>query len=154
MKNLLLILPIIFLWTCKSQPQTSTLLELSENHKVIFLDSLQAGEAITKDKKENFFSLVTPLDIAIQMKKNFDAETPRDEIINEYKAFLKTDVLDFSKEEMEFVNGVFKEAYEMANKVSATIFPKEIKLIKTHANHYGQGAYYTCLLYTSDAADE
>ena len=156
MKNLLLILPIIFLWTCKSQPQTSTLLELSENHKVIFLDSLQAGEAITKDKKENFFSLVTPLDIAIQMKKNFDAETPRDEIINEYKAFLKTDVLDFSKEEMEFVNGVFKEAYEMANKVSATIFPKEIKLIKTHANHYGQGAYYTrenCIIIPKDELD-
>jgi hypothetical protein len=153
MKNFLLLLPIILLWTCKSQPQSSPHLELSENHKVIFLDSLEAGEAITKDDKENFFSLVTPLDIAIQMKKNFETETPRTEIINEYKAFLKTDVLDFSKEEMEFVNEVMKEAYEMSNKVSTSIFPKEIKLIKTHANHYGQGAYYTrenCIIIPKD----
>jgi hypothetical protein len=156
MKNFLLLLSCILLWTCKSQPQISPLLQLSENHKVIFLDSLEAGEAITKDEKENFFSLITPLDIGIQMKKNFEAETPRNEIINEYKAFLKTDVLDFSKEEMEFVNDVFHEAYQMANKVSTTIFPKEIKLIKTHANHYGQGAYYTrenCIIIPKDELD-
>jgi len=153
MKNFLLLLPIIFLWTCKSQPQTTPLLHLSENHKVIFLDSLEAGEAITKDDKENFFSLVTPLDISIQMKKNFETATPRNEIVNEYKSFLKKDVLDFSKEEMEYVNEVFKEAYEMSNKVSFAIFPKEIKLIKTHANHYGQGAYYTrenCIIIPKD----
>ncbi len=156
MKNFLLLLPFILLWSCKSQPQTSPLLELSENHKVIFLDSLEAGEAITKDEKENYFSLVTPLDIAIQMKKNFEPETPRTEIINEYKAFLKTDVLSFSKEEMEFVNEVIKEAYEMSNQVSKSIFPKEIKLIKTHANHYGQGAYYTrenCIIIPKDELD-
>lgn len=155
MKNFLFLISLFFLWTCKSQPQTTTtpLLQLSENHQVIFLDSLEAGKAITKDEKENFFSLITPLDVSIQMKKNFEAETPRAEIISEYKAFLKTDVLDFSKEEMEFVNEVIKEAYEMANKVSTTVFPKEIKLIKTHANHYGQGAYYTrenCIIIPKD----
>ncbi len=153
MKNFLLLLSIFFLWTCKSQPQTTPLLQLSENHKVIFLDSLEAGQAITKDEKENFFSLVTPLDMSIQMKKNFEAATPRNEIIKEYKSFLKKDVLDFSKEEMEYVNEIFKEAYEMSNKVSTSIFPKEIKLIKTHANHYGQGAYYTrenCIIIPKD----
>ncbi len=156
MKNFLLLISFIFLCTCKSQPQSSPLLELSENHKVIFLDSLQAGEAIITDAKENFFALVTPLDMSIQMKKNFETATPRNEIINEYQAFLKTDVLDFSKEEMEFVNEVFKEAYSMSNKVSTNIFPKEIKLIKTHANHYGQGAFYTrenCIIIPKDELD-
>jgi hypothetical protein len=155
MKNFLLLLPIIFLWTCKSQPQTPTspLLQLSENHKVIFLDSLEAGEAITKDEKENFFSLITPLDMSIQMKKNFETATPRNEIMDEYKSFLKKDVLDFSKEEMEYVNDILKEAFKMSNKVSTSIFPKEIKLIKTHANHYGQGTYYTrenCIIIPKD----
>lgn len=156
MKNFLLLLLCFFLWTCKSQPQLSSFLELSKNHKVIFLDSLEAGEAITKDEKENFFSLVNPLDMGIQMKKNFETETPRNEIVNEYKAFLKTDVLDFSKEEMDYVNEIFKEAYEMSNKVSTSIFPKEIKLIKSHANHYGQGAYYTrenCIIIPKDELD-
>lgn len=156
MKNFLLLLPLIFLFTCKSQPQPTPLLQLSENHKVIFLDSLAAGAAITKDEKENFFYLVTPLDMSIQMKKNFDASTPRKEIVEGYKSFLKTDVLDFTKDEMEYVNEIFKEAYEMSNKVSPTIFPKEIKLIKTHANHYGQGAYYTrenCIIIPKDELD-
>ena len=153
MKNFLLFLPFIFLCTCKSQPQSTPLLQLSENHKVIFLDSIEAGQAITKDEKENFFSLITPLDMSIQMKKNFEAATPRNEIMDEYKSFLKKDVLDFSKEEMEFVNDILKEAFEMSNKVSTAIFPKEIKLIKTHANHYGQGAYYTrenCIIIPKD----
>ena len=90
------------------------------------------------------------------MKKNFEVETSRNEIIKEYKSFLKKDVLNFSKEEMEYVSGVFKEAYEMCNKVSTSIFPKEIKLIKTHANHYGHGAYYTrenCIIIPKDELD-
>ena len=156
MKNILLILPIIFLWTCKSQPKTTPLLELSKEHKVIFLDSLQAGLAISTDEKENFFSLVNQLDMSIQMKKNFEADTPRKNIVEEYKTFLKKDVLDFTKGEMEFINDVFKEAYELCNKVSPFIFSKEIKLIKTHANHYGQGAYYTrenCIIIPKDELD-
>jgi hypothetical protein len=108
MKKFLLLLPIIFLYACKSQPHITPLLQLSKNHKVIFLDSLKAGNAIIKDEMENFFSLITPLDISIQMKKNFEVETSRNEIIKEYKSFLKKDVLNFSKEEMEYVNGVFK----------------------------------------------
>ncbi|MDB4443609.1 hypothetical protein N9157_03770 [Saprospiraceae bacterium] len=156
MKKFLLLLPIIFLYACKSQPHITPLLQLSKNHKVIFLDSLKAGNAIIKDEMENFFSLITPLDISIQIKKNFEVETSRNEIIKEYKSFLKKDVLNFSKEEMEYVNGVFKEAYEMCNKVSTSIFPKEIKLIKTHANHYGHGAYYTrenCIIIPKDELD-
>lgn len=158
MKNIFIFFSLIILWSCKSQPQTTTppLLQLSENHQVIFLDSLEASDAITKDEKENFFAFVTPLDMSIQMKENLSLDMPRQEMVNAYKAFLKTDVADFTKEEMAFVNDVFKEAYSMCNKVSANIFPKEIKLIKTHAKHYGRGAYYTrenCIVIPKDELD-
>ena len=143
MKNISLLLLIVLIWSCKSQPKLASHLELSENHKIVFLDSLTAGDAITTDVKENFFAYVNKLDMSIQMKKNFSEEVTRESVLKEYKDFLKKDVLDFTKEEVEFVNKVFKEAYSLSNKVSPNIFPKEIKLIKTHANHYGNGAYYT-----------
>jgi len=153
MKNLLLLLPFFFIFTCKSQPQNNLLLELSKVHKVLFLNSKDGGEAITTDEKEHFFNLVNKLDMSIQMKKNYPPETPREKILEDYKTHLKADVLEFSKEDMEFINGVMKEAYELCNKVSTNIFPKEIKLIKVSGNHYGDGAYYTrenCIIIPQD----
>ena len=110
MKNISILLLVIFLWSCKSQPKLNPLLQLSENHKIVFLDSLAAGNAITTDVKENFFAYVNKLDMAIQMKKNFPNGTSREGALQEYKNFLKTDVLDFTKEEIEFVNDIFKDA--------------------------------------------
>ncbi len=158
MKYILFLISIITILSCKSQPKTQVtpLLQLSKEHQVIFLDSVQAGTAITIDEKENFFNLINKLDMSIQMKKNFAAETSREDAVKEYKAFLKTDVLAFSKEDMEFINEVFKEAYELCNKVSTNIFPKEIKLIKSHGTHYGFGAYYTrenCIIIPKDVLE-
>ena len=153
MKNLFLLLPLFLIFSCKSQPQNNPLLELSQNHKVLFLNVKEGGEAITKDEKENFFSLVNKLDMSIQMKKNYAPEIPRSKILEDYKAHLKDDVLEFSKEDMDFINSVMTEAYELCNKVSTNIFPKEIKLIKSNANHYGEGAYYTrenCIIIPKD----
>ena len=143
MKNIFYLLPFLFLTACKSQPKQTSFILLPQNHKIIFMDSIAAGEAITKDDKENYFSQVNYLDMSIQMKKNINPETPRNEVLHEYKTFLKQDVLDFTKEEKDFINEVFKEAFELSNKVSPNIFPKELRLIKTHANHYGKGAFYT-----------
>ena len=143
MKNILYLLPFLFLFSCKSQPQNFPPLQLSQEHKVLFLDTKAAGEAITKDEAENFFALVNKVDMSIQMKKNFSETITREAAVEEYKAFLKTDVLDFTKEEMEFVNKVFKEAYDLSKTNFPNTFPKEIKLIKTHGKHYGDGAYYT-----------
>ncbi|MEM6964590.1 MAG: hypothetical protein AAF573_07485 [Bacteroidota bacterium] len=143
MKNILFLVTTFMIFSCKSQPKLSPLLELSKDHKVVFLDSIAAGIAISKDDKEHYFTQVNKLDMSIQMGKNYATEVSKDAILKDYVGFLKNDVLDFSKEEMEFVNGVFKEAYALCNKVSTNIFPKEIKLIKTHGNHYGDGAYYT-----------
>ncbi len=153
MKNLFLLLPLFFIFTCKSQPQNNPLLELSKDHKVLFLNVKESGEAIAKDDKEHFFSLINKLDMSIQMKKNYPSETPRSKILEDYKAHLKADVLEFSKEDMDFINGVMTEAYELSNKVSTNIFPKEIKLIKVGGNHYGDGAYYTrenCIIIPKD----
>jgi len=153
MKNLLFVFSILILWSCKSNKKTSPLLQLSSDHKIIFLDSLAASEAIIIDEKEKFFAFVNKLDMGIQMKKNFAPEISREDAVKEYKAFLKTVVLDFTKEEIQFLNEVMKESYEASKKVSPNIFPKEIKLIKTNGNQYGEGAYYTrenCILIPKD----
>lgn len=153
MKNLFYLFILLILVSCKSQPKTSPLLQLSKEHQVILLDSVAASQAIVQDKKENFFSLINSLDMSIQMGKNYPSETPRATILKDYQNFLKKDVSNFTKEETEFINAIFKEAYTLSNKVSTNIFPKEIKLIKTHAKHYGEGAYYTrenCIIIPKD----
>jgi len=116
---------------------------LSTTHKISFLDSLTASNSIIKDDVEHFFDHVGLLDMSIQMKRNMPAAMPREKALADYKQFLKTEVLDFTPEDISFINEVFEEVFKLSNQVSKDIFPSEIKLIKTHGNHYGSTAYYT-----------
>jgi len=153
MKNIFYFLLILALGSCKAQPKNSPI-QLSKEHSVIFLDSIEAGNAIVKDEVDHFFNQINILDMSIQMKKNYEEGTDRNEVLKEYKAYLKKDVLDFSKSEKAYVQKVFKQAFNLCNKISTKIFPKKIKLIKTDASHYGMGAYYTredCIIIPKDA---
>ena len=153
MKNIFYFLLILGLASCKAQPQNAPL-QLSKEHSVIFLDSVNAGQAIVQDEVDFFFNQINILDMSIQMKKNFEKGTDRNEVLTEYKSYLKKDVMDFSKSEKAFVQKIFKQAFELCNKVSTDIFPKKIKLIKSSGSHYGMGAYYTredCIIIPKDA---
>lgn len=133
---------LILLTSCKTKQKLNSH-PLSTSQKITFLDSLQATTAIIKDDKEHFFDHIGKLDMAIQMKRNMPAAMPRDKALTDYKAFLKTEVLDFTPEDISFITEVFEDMFKYTNQLSKDIFPNEIKLIKTHANHYGSSAYYT-----------
>lgn len=142
MKNLFLAITALLLFGCKSQKSLNTL-ELSPTQSIVFLDSIPAAKAIIQDEVDNFFEHIQIVDMAIQMKRNYPAATTRDQVVVDYKKFLQEDVADFSKEEIAFVEEVWNEVYVLTNKVSPAIFPKQIRLIKTHAKHYGASVYYT-----------
>ena len=153
MKNIFYFFLVLSIASCKAQPQNASL-QLSKEHSVIFLDSIGAGQAIVQDEVDFFFNQVNILDMSIQMKKNFPEGTDRNEALKEYKAYLKKDVMNFSTSEKEFVQRIFKQAFELCNKVSTDIFPTKIKLIKSSGSHYGMGAYYTredCIIIPKDA---
>lgn len=142
MKNVLFALAIIAIVSCKSQNKLTTL-QLSPTQSIVFLDSVAATKAIVKDEVEHFFEYIQVTDMSIQLKRNFPEGTDRSVVLEAYKDFLQEDVADFNKDEIEFVQEVWNEAYRLSNLVNSSIFPKEIKLIKTHANHYGASVYYT-----------
>jgi hypothetical protein len=102
-----------------------------------------AAEVISKDRKEGFFEKVGITDMLIQMKQPYEDSLERDDLLAEYKAFLKTEVLDFTEEEAKFCRAVFGEIYPQVQALHPDIFPKDLQLIKLKGNHYGPGAYYT-----------
>lgn len=79
----------------------------------------------------------------LQLKKNYPDTSSRTEILNDYKTFIQQDVEDFSPAEIKLIEGVFKRVFLLCEKISPSIFPTQIKLIKTKGKHYGDGVFYT-----------
>ena len=128
---------------CKSNTATDGHLRLSSTHTVIFLDSIDASEAIVLDTKTPFFENIRVVDMAIQMKTNFPKGAKRDSILSTYKLYLQRDVEDFTKVEEAMLSRIMQKAFNLCQSINPTIFPPKIVLIKTKANHFGRSAYYT-----------
>lgn len=143
---ILLFAPLLLL-CCKtkqvSQQEAPLSLTLENNEKILFLDSTQAAAAIVVDQTEDFFEHINILDMSIQMRKNYPPSATREKVVEEYKTYLQKDVESFNKEEISFMEIAMKRLYIACKKLNHDIFPKEIKLIKTKARHYGQSVYYT-----------
>lgn len=141
-KYLFLCLLIVCL-SCKSQTQSTEELILDNSTHILFLDSLQATNFIIQDKSEHFFDHISSLDMMIQMKKAYPGNSPRNTILKDYKQFLKTDVAPFTPKEKELLTRVWKKVYADCQSIRKGLFPDAISLVKTNANHYGPGVYYT-----------
>ncbi len=143
MKNFFYLLFALILFSCKTQQKNQYNLTLDPKIEVIFQDSIAAGQTITQDNLEYFFDYISMADIEIQIKQNFAPNTSRKTAVDRYKDFLRKDVMDFSKADLAFIEGVLKEMYQLCNQVSSDIFPSQLILIKTHGKHYGNSVYYT-----------
>ena len=103
-----LIIAIFLVWSCKSPEQYQpTLLQLSDNHNITFLDSTRAASAIVSDTMEHFFDQIKSLDMSIQLKRNLNPSMGRAAVLEVYKNDLKEDVLTFTPEEISFIENVF-----------------------------------------------
>lgn len=159
MQKLPLFLPflivLLFSISCSAQKPVSEL-RFGKSHLVLLLDSAQAAQAITYDRSDRFFDIVTPCEMSIQMKKALNPGQKRTPMAAEYVSFLKTDVAGFSADEAAFVADIMKETFRVCDSVSGNIFPDTLKLIKTKAKHYGEGVWYTrekCIVVPVDALD-
>ncbi|MEM9822645.1 MAG: hypothetical protein AAF985_16300, partial [Bacteroidota bacterium] len=98
---------LLFLFACKSS-QKVTSIQLSNNKQVLFLNKLQAKQAIISDEKEFFFELITKTDVSLQLKEQLPEDLPRKEVIARYHQFLQAEVMNFSPADMAFIEKVFK----------------------------------------------
>ncbi len=110
---------------------------------VLLLDSTAAAQAITTDRYDLYFDLVTASEMSIQMKRPLKGNESRDELLPAYVAFLKTDVSSFDYAESKFVAEVMEKAFRTVQGVAPGIFPDTLRLIKTKGTHYGDGVWYT-----------
>ncbi len=143
--NLLLLLCITLFTQCKITENSCQKIIYSSvklpNIAVHLLDSTAAAEAIIQDNMEGFFEQIRTLDMEIQMAEILSGN--RQTQVQTYKDFLKTEVSYFSKNDIQFVQDAMTKAQELCDNISPDIFPQDIKLIKTKANHYGKFTYYT-----------
>lgn len=135
-------LPILLLFFTNCNKKTKDIM-LSETQKVVFLDSLAASSAILKDKEDNFLEKINKLDMSIQMGRPYSESIKRTEVLNHYKDFLRSDVVDFTKSEKEMVQKCLEDAVKMSNAINPSIVPPVMEMIKTKGRHYGPGVYYT-----------
>ncbi len=132
---------LFILNACKTQHEKNKTTPPPIN--IICLDSLTASTAIIQDEKEQFFQEIGILDMSIQMKKNYPKATERAQVLTDYKKYLQEDVLNFTTEEIQFLNSLFKEINEECSKLSTNLGLDKIKLIKTRGRYYGSTAYFT-----------
>lgn len=135
----------VALLACRSTPDSQSNereLTLSAVSSIIFLDSIEATTFITADPMEGFFDEITSLDMQIQLQGS-SSTLNREEILANYKGLLQRDVASFSAKEKALLSRVWQRAYEDVNSIQEGIFPDTISLVKTMAQHYGPGVYYT-----------
>lgn len=136
-----LVLAVLACKTNKSDQGSSILLNQKAN--IQFLDSLEAARFIIKDPMEGFFDKITSLDMQIQLQKSYPNSTDRKEILSDYRKFLAHDVTTFTNQEQELLSQVWQKVYRDCNSIRTGLFPDTISLLKTLAQHYGPGVYYT-----------
>ncbi|NET32490.1 MAG: hypothetical protein F6K19_10835 [Cyanothece sp. SIO1E1] len=136
----------VALLACRSNPNQQNNeqeLTLSATASIVFLDSLEASAFITADPMQGFFEDITSLDMQIQMQSSYPSTATREEILADYRTLLQRDVTSFSSKEKELLNRVWQKAYEDVTSIQEGLFPDTIRLVKTLAQHYGPGVYYT-----------
>jgi len=134
---------LLFFFGCKSAPDDKRVDMMAVAVPLSLLDSTAATVVITQDEQEDFFGKVGITDMLIQMKRPYQDSINRDSLLLAYKSFLKTEVLDFTEEEVQFCEEIFGEIYPQLQEINPDIFPKGLQLVKLKGNHYGPGAFYT-----------
>lgn len=144
MKSIYFLLFSLVLLSCRTNPTTpETVVTLSPEESILFLDSLEAVQFIQQDPMEGFFEQITDLDMQIQLQKPYPSTTPRTQILSDYRDLLSRDVAAFTDKEQQLLSRTWRKAYRDCNSILPGLFPDTISLMKTLANHYGPGVYYT-----------
>jgi hypothetical protein len=136
-------LSLIFsLVACKTTntPQSGLIEHEVCNFKL--LNKEEGAKAVVKDDMENYFEMVTPLEMSVMLKMESPAGE-RTEILDAYKKLLQEDVMDFTAEEQAHLKKIFTKALDYCAKIKPDLNLPEIHLIKTKGAYYGPSVYYT-----------
>ena len=151
-----LVLSLFCFSACKGQVPVRNITH--EDNKITFLlDSAAAAQFIIDDQYDDYFNLVLPVEMSIQMHVPLNPDADLLDLRSRYKSYLQSDVDSFTAKESRWVADVMKQVHETCNKVNPNIYPDSLILIKTKANHYGKSVYYTrgkCIIIPEDVFEK
>jgi hypothetical protein len=126
---------LLICYQCKQTKigtKESKLAEIASKSQTAFL--------ITKEDDEKFFFKLQAIDVAVQLKNNSFLNNKN--YLADYRAFLKSQALEFSKAEAESMASIMNEVYTDLK----TINPKflvPVSICKIDVGHYGSNVFYT-----------
>jgi hypothetical protein len=135
--NLLFLTAVLLVISCKTQP-------VSKNSHLEVLDSLKASDYIVLEDTDIYFDRLQPLEVSIQMNRATPFED-KAQAVDSLKLFLKSQVLDFSKEDKVFIESVFNEAKKRIAALNPGLMPDTIRIIKIKPDPFGDRVYFTRL---------
>ncbi len=137
---LLVSMSLIVFIGCKSNNSSSV-----QNQKTTtyysFLDSIDASKEIVKDRYDGFFTHISTVDMAIQMRTNTFIND-RSQSLKEYRALLESEVSNFTNEEMSELSNIFDQIEHEVSILNTKLLPN-IRIGKIKTNHYGPDVFYT-----------
>lgn len=154
MNYCLLLLSFLLLQAaCQSGTETDQQSNLDETLRFRFLSPEQGQQAITRDSMEGFFEKVTSLELRLQLRLP-NSPLDRPALLQAYREQLRSEVLPFSEEEQQRLQGLLTQAKAACAAKNLDWDMPQIDLIKIKSEHYDPTTYYTrdqCIVIPQDA---
>jgi hypothetical protein len=153
---------LVFIICCGLSCKTTVAIKntphfLNKEKSIVFCDSLKSADLIITDNTDDIFGKMNVTDMTIQMKRNYNTDYTSADIANDYITFVQKDVTSFSAADIEFVQTAMEKAFQLCQKLSPNVFPKQLNLIKTKSRNYGDGVYFTrenCIIIPANVLKE
>jgi hypothetical protein len=132
LKNLLYFTLILIIgFACRTNHATNVSLDKFE-----FQDTGSASKMITKDTIENFFAIIRPLDIALQLQSENNSKKA-------YRKNLKKEVIKFSQKDKNKISPILFEVENKLERINSNYKLPQLNLIQSKGKIYGPNTFYT-----------
>ena len=105
-------------------------------NKFEFQDSDSSSKKITKDTIENFFAIIRPLDMALQLQSENNSKKA-------YRKRLKKEVIKFSQKDKFKISPILYEIENKLGRLNSKYKLPKLALIKSKGKIYGPNTFYT-----------
>ena len=135
--TLLLLLPVFTAGDMSGQP---TVLSLSPNHRVHFLDRAMGQAAITEDRVDVFFRVLSRIDIEVRLAEPLSDVPPTQRLVR-LKRLYRDAVLDWSTAEVRALGNTCQDVFLKAEQIAPGFIPRDWKFVLTDGSEEAGAAY-------------
>lgn len=139
---LLSIVGILACLSCQREPNFYAISAYG-GRQIVLLSVGEARQQITQDREQDFFELIQPGDIAIQLGTVLPDSLSRREMLQRYRKALREDVCAFSPNDLALLRPVLLALTRKVQRLNPDLLPRQINLIKVKGELYGEQTFFT-----------